>query len=247
MLENKYEDIIKAQKGDKEIMTSLVNNNMGLVYSITKRFQGRGFEMEDLNQIGTLGLIKAIKQFDTSYDVKLSTYCVPYILGEIKRYIRDDGKIKVSRSIKELGMKISVIQKEYLDKKGKEITIEEISKILKVSKEEIAVAIDATSSNVVTSMNEPIYNKNEEKVFVEDTIQSNKNEEVQITDKLCIEQMLKELDSRDREIIILRYFKENTQAQVAKILGISQVQISRIEKKVLLSMRKKLENNKKVC
>lgn len=247
MLENKYEDIIKAKKGDKEIMTSLVNNNMGLVYSITKRFQGRGFEMEDLNQIGTLGLIKAIKQFDTSYDVKLSTYCVPYILGEIKRYIRDDGKIKVSRSIKELATKINIVQKEYFDKKGKEIKIEEIAKILNVSKEEIAAAIDATSNSIVTSINEPICGKNEEEVCIEDTLQSNKNEEAQITDKLCIEQMLKELNPRDKEVIILRYFKENTQIQVAKILGISQVQISRIEKKVLLSMRKMLEENKSVC
>lgn len=119
MFESKYEDIIKAQKGDKDKMASLVNSNMGLVYSITKRFQGRGFEIEDLNQIGTMGLIKAIKQFNTSYKVQLSTYCVPYILGEIKRYIRDDGKIKVSRNIKELSTKINAIQKECLKKRAR--------------------------------------------------------------------------------------------------------------------------------
>lgn len=243
MHDNNYEDIIKAQNGDKEIMASLVKNNMGLVYSITKRFQSRGYEMEDLNQLGTIGLIKAIKQFDTSYDVKLSTYSVPYILGEIKRYIRDDGKIKVSRSIKELAMKIKMIEKEYFDKKGKEITIEELAKILKVSKEEIAVAIDATSSSVVTSINEPIYNKNDEQICIEDMIQSNKNEETEITNKLSLQQLLQELNDRDKEIIILRYFKENTQTQIAKMLGVSQVQVSRIEKKILLDMRRKLQGS----
>ena len=114
MFESKYEDIIAAQKGDENKMASLVSKNMGLVYSITKRFQGRGFEAEDLNQIGTLGLIKAIKQFNTAYNVQLSTYCVPYILGEVKKYVRDDGKIKVSRSVKDLSIKINMVRKEYL-------------------------------------------------------------------------------------------------------------------------------------
>src|SRR5574344_515987 len=134
---NDYEDIIKARNGDKDKMSMLVKNNLGLVYSITKRFQNRGHDMEDLNQIGTIGLIKAIKHFDTNYDVKLSTYAVPYILGEIKRYIRDDGMVKVRRSLKELKIKIEVIKKEYFSKYKKEIKIEEIAKVLKVSKEEI--------------------------------------------------------------------------------------------------------------
>lgn len=117
MFESKYEDIIAAQNGDENKMASLVSKNVGLVYSITKRFQGRGFETEDLNQIGTLGLIKAIKQFNASYNVQLSTYCVPYILGEVKKYVRDDGKIKVSRSVKDLSIKINMVRKEYLKKR----------------------------------------------------------------------------------------------------------------------------------
>lgn len=238
--DNNYNFIIEAQNGNKEIMASLVKNNMGLVYNITRRFQGRGYELEELNQIGVIGLIKAIKNFDTSYDVKLSTYSVPYILGEIKRFIRDDGSIKVSRSIKELGAKINDIKKNYLEKEGREIKVEEIAKILKTSKEDIAAAIDATSSSLVTSLNEPIYENNDGNVCVGDTISSEKNEENEVTNKLTIEKLLDELDDRDKKIIILRYFKGNTQTQVSKILGISQVQISRIEKRLLCQMREKL-------
>ena len=156
MLENSYEDIIAAKLGNQQKMNDIVKRNIGLVYSITKRFQGRGYEIEDLNQIGVMGFIKAIKNFDTSYNVKLSTYCVPYILGEIKRFIRDDGCIKVSRRIKELAIKINQIKKEYCDKKNEDISIEKIAKILNVTKEEVAVAIDATASDVVTSMYESI-------------------------------------------------------------------------------------------
>ena len=238
--DNNYNFIIEAQNGNKEIMASLVKNNMGLVYNITRRFQGRGYELEELNQIGVIGLIKAIKNFDTSYDVKLSTYSVPYILGEIKRFIRDDGSIKVSRSIKELGAKINDIKKNYLEKEGREIKVEEVAKILKTSKEDIAAAIDATSSSLVTSLNEPIYENNDGNVCVGDTISSEKNEENEVTNKLTIEKLLDELDDRDKKIIILRYFKGNTQTQVSKILGISQVQISRIEKRLLCQMREKL-------
>ena len=156
MLENNNDDIIAAKLGDKQKLDDIVKRNMGLVYSITRRFQGRGYEIEDLNQIGVIGFIKAIKNFDTSYNVKLSTYCVPYILGEIKRFIRDDGCVKVSRRVKELAVKIDQIQKEYHNKKNEDISIEKIAEILKVTKEEIAVAIDATANNVVTSMYETV-------------------------------------------------------------------------------------------
>ena len=153
MLESTYENIIKAQQGNTEVLESLVKNNMGLVYNIAKRFVGRGYEIEDLNQIGAMGLVKAIKKFDTNYNVQLSTYAVPFIIGEIKRYIRDDGRIKVSRSIKELAVKINQIQKEAMDKNGEELKVEQIAEILKVSKEEIVLALDANSASVVTSIN----------------------------------------------------------------------------------------------
>lgn len=242
MYENTYEKIAKAQSGDEEAMASLVKNNLGLVYNIAKRFSRRGYELEDLNQIGALGLIKSIKKFDTSFDVQLSTYSVPFIMGEIKRYIRDDGKIKVSRSIKELGAKINQIQKEYYLKNGQDIKIEQIAEILKVPKEDIALAIDANSSAIVTSINEPVYSKDSSKTLnVEDIIPDTKNQEAMINDKLTVNKLIEELQPQEKQIVMMRYYKGSTQTEVAKILGISQVQVSRIEKRILYSMKQKLQ------
>ncbi len=241
MLESTYENIIKAQQGNTEVLESLVKNNMGLVYNIAKRFVGRGYEIEDLNQIGAMGLVKSIKKFDTNYNVQLSTYAVPFIIGEIKRYIRDDGRIKVSRSIKELAVKINQIQKEAMDKNGEELKVEQIAEILNVPKEEIALALDANSASVVTSINEPVYNDKSGKEFcIEDTIASDKDEENKIADKLTIKKLVEELNSQEQEIVMLRYYKGKTQTEVAKKLGISQVQVSRIEKRILYSMKQKL-------
>ena len=242
MYENTYEKIVKAQSGDEEAMASLVKNNLGLVYNIAKRFSGRGYELEDLNQIGALGLIKSIKKFDTSFDVQLSTYSVPFIMGEIKRYIRDDGKIKVSRSIKELGAKINQIQREYYLKNGQDIKIEQIAEILKVTKEDIALAIDANSSAIVTSINEPVYSKESSKTLnVEDIIPDTKNQEAMINDQLTVNKLIEELQPQEKQIVMMRYYKGSTQTEVAKILGISQVQVSRIEKRILYSMKQKLQ------
>lgn len=241
MHENTYDEILKAQNGDEEAMASLVKNNLGLVYNIAKRFTGRGHDIEDLNQIGAVGLIKSIKKFDPTFNVQLSTYSVPFILGEIKRYVRDDGSIKVSRSIKELASKISQIQKEYLTKTGEEIKIEQIAQILKVSKEDIALAIDANSANLVTSLNEPICSESSGKeTLVEDLIPDSKNEETELTNRLTINKLIQELNEQEKNIVILRYYKGNTQMQVAKQLGISQVQVSRIEKRILHNMKQKL-------
>ena len=235
MLESTYENIIKAQQGNTEVLESLVKNNMGLVYNIAKRFVGRGYEIEDLNQIGAMGLVKSIKKFDTNYNVQLSTYAVPFIIGEIKRYIRDDGRIKVSRSIKELAVKINQIQKEAMDKNGEELKVEQIAEILNVPKEEIALALDANS------INEPVYNdKSGKELCIEDTIASDRDEENKIADKLTIKKLVEELNSQEQEIVMLRYYKGKTQTEVAKKLGISQVQVSRIEKRILYSMKQKL-------
>ena len=187
-----------------------------------------------------MGFIKSIKRFDTSLDVKLSTYAVPYMIGEIKRYIRDDGPLKVSRSIKELGIKIRELQKEYLHKKGEEITIEKISQELKVSKEDITLALEAT--NTVDSIESSVYtnHKDGNSISLVETITNTKNEEELITNKLAINQLIENLEKRDKEIILLRFYKEKTQAQVAKILGITQVQVSRIERRILENMRGKL-------
>lgn len=239
MNDENYNDIIAAQNGDKEKLTSLVQNNMGLVYNITRRFNGRGYEMEDLNQIGAMGLIKAIKNFDTSYKVKLSTYSVPYILGEIKRYIRDNGCIKVSRSAKELAVKINIVKNEYYKKHNKEITIDELSKIIKANKEDIVFAINASQTNNIASIDEPINIDGDNRICIADTLQSNKDEEVEITNKLFIQKLINDLNQREQQIIKMRYFEGSTQSEVSKLLGISQVQISRIEKKLLIEMREK--------
>lgn len=199
---------------------------------------GRGYELEDLYQIGVLGFIKSIKKFDTSFDVMLSTYAVPYILGEVKRFIRDDGPVKVSRSIKELGVKIKEIQNEYIMKNGKDIKVEEIAKILKVSKEEIAAALDAAKP--VDSIYDSCFQNDEEGLNLIDKIDSGVNETNKLIDKICITELIEKLGEREKELILLRYYKGKTQTEVAKILGITQVQVSRIEKKVLSSMRLKL-------
>lgn len=159
--DNYVEDITEAQKGNSRAMENLIHNNQGLIWSIVKRFNGRGYELEDLYQVACLGFIKCIKKFDTSFDVRLSTYAVPYILGEIKRFIQDDGPIKVSRSLKELNYKIAIIQNEHLRKKGEDIGIEEIAKELNVSKEEIVMALD--SKNPVSSIYEYTNNHDEER------------------------------------------------------------------------------------
>ena len=240
MYENSISSIKRAQDGDNFEMERLIRENNGLIWSIVKRFMNRGYEADDLYQIGCIGFIKSIKRFDTNFDVKLSTYSVPYILGEIKRFIRDDGPIKVSRSIKELNTKINELKKYYLIKYGREITIEEIKKELKVTKEDILIAMDSVNNvesieNAATSEN-----KDGKKLSIMEKISTGKNEEEIITNKLVIRELIEDLKDRDRQIILLRFFKEKTQTEVANMLGISQVQVSRIEKKVLSNMRKKL-------
>lgn len=213
---------------------------IGLIWSIVKRFNGRGYELDDLYQIGCMGFIKSIKRFDTNFDVKLSTYAVPYMIGEIKKYIRDDGPVKVSRSIKELSMKIKELQREYYYKKGEDITISKISEELKVSKEDVLLAIE--SSNSVDSLEGASYvnHKDGNSINLIEKISNNKDEEELITNKLAIGQLLNSLEKRDKEVILLRYYREKTQAQVAEILGITQVQVSRIERKILHKMKVQL-------
>lgn len=240
MYENDMKIIERAQNGSKEDMTKLIEDNSRLVWSIVRRFNGRGYDIEDLYQIGSIGLIKAIQRFDTSFEVRLSTYAVPYILGEIKRFIRDDGPIKISRSIKELNIKIIELQKEYLNKYGKEITLEQLAKELKTSKEDIAMALD--SARPVNSIEDSQYrdNKTDKTISLIDQISSGKDEENEITNRITIKKLISELKDNEKEVILLRYYKGKTQMQVAKILGITQVQVSRIERKVLDNMKRKL-------
>ena len=236
MYENKVEDILKAQSGNKEIMTKLVTENSNLIWSIVTRFKDRGYEIEDLYQIGCIGFIKSIKRFDTNYEVKLSSYAVPYILGEIKRFIRDDGPVKVSRSIKELSYKIKLIQNEYITKKGRDIQIEELAKLLKVSKEDIVIAMD--SNNTVESIDRKVNDSDD--LTIMDKLKSNVDQEKDIVNKITIKTLIEGLDEKSKKIIMLRYYRGKTQSQVAELLGVTQVQVSRLEKKILSSMKHKL-------
>ena len=238
MYEIKTEDLLKAKNNDDKAMTDIIESNSGLLWSIVKRFLGRGYEGEELYQIACIGFIKAIKRFDLNYEVKLSTYAVPYILGEIKRFIRDDGPIKISRSIKELAMKIKDIQKEHLSKKGEEISICEIASILRVSKEEVAVALD--SLRPLESINEENYENDTGGEAKITKIDNGENQTEKLINKMCLEDLIKNLNEREQKIIKLRYYNEKTQTEVAKILGITQVQVSRLEKKILLNMREKI-------
>ena len=186
-----------------------------------------------------MGFIKSIKRFDTSYDVKLSTYAVPYILGEIKKFIRDDGIIKISRSVKELNAKISRLEEEHMRKTGENISLKELEKALKISKEEIIVALEAKAP--VESIYKEEGQNDDKGTKIIDKFPAVENEENNIINKLTISQLIEKLEPKERQIIILRFYKNRTQAQVGEALGISQVQVSRIEKSILNKMRMNLE------
>ncbi len=238
MYEIHTKDIIAAQNKSDEAMTKIIESNTGLIWSIVNRFTGRGYSKEELYQIGSIGFIKAVQRFDTNFDVKISTYAVPYIMGEIKRFLRDDGPIKLSRSIKELANKIREAQREYINKYGEEPTIIELSKRIGVPKEEIIQTLDAVRP--VESIDEDAYQEDNDGETKISRISNNKDETGMLINKLCVKQLIKDLNEREQQIILLRYYKEKTQTEVAKILGITQVQVSRIEKKVLENMRNKI-------
>lgn len=227
-----------AKEGDHEAQSKIVENNIGLIWSIVKKFSNRGYEMDDLFQIGSIGLMQAIKKFDFSYDVMFSTYAVPMIIGEIKRFLRDDGIIKVSRSIKETSNKAKVVREIMGKELGREPTIGEISERLGVAVEELAMAMDAGMSP--ESLYTPLYESESNPILLIDRVSQNESQETKIIDKIALNEMLNSLEIRERKVILLRYFKEKTQTQVAKILGISQVQVSRIEKRILEQMRRKI-------
>jgi len=223
--------ISKAQLGDVEAQNFLIENNIGLVRSVVKRFLNRGCEYDDLIQIGCIGLLKAIKKFDASFNVKFSTYAIPMIIGEIKRFLRDDGIIKVSRNLKELAYKANVMKENIEKTIGREPTISELAVALDIPREDLVLALDST--NVTHYLYETIHQDDGSPVLLIDKISCDEAQDNYVVDKIALRQMLQMLDARERQIIMLRYFKDKTQCQVASILGISQVQVSRIEKKVL--------------
>ena len=230
--------ISKSQDGDIDAESYIVSQNLGLVRSVVKRFLNRGCEYEDLVQIGCIGLLKAIKKFDSSYNVRFSTYAIPMIIGEIKRFLRDDGIIKVSRSLKEIAMKANAYKENIEKNFGREPTISELAAELDIAAEDLIIAMD--SINSTQSLYDIIHQDDGSPVLLIDKIQNENLEDIDMIDKIALKEVLATLDPRERQIIMLRYFSENTQCQVADTLGISQVQVSRIEKRILEKLRKRI-------
>lgn len=229
-----------AKAGDEVAMNRLIEMNLPLVSSLSKKFLNRGYDYEDIFQIGSIGLVKAIKNFDASFNVKFSTYAVPMIVGEIKRFLRDDGMIKVSRNIKSLARKIHFDKEELTKQLDREPTIEELSEYSGIEKEDLVFAVESASS--LQYLYDTIHQDDGAPVLLIDKLSKKGVEDNDMIDKIALKEALRSLDEKSRQIIMLRYFKDKTQVQVAKMLGISQVQVSRIEKKVLNVMRDKLQD-----
>ena len=238
---NDNTELIKlAKSGNDEAMNKLVEVNTPLVSSICKKFMNRGYEYEDIFQIGSMGLVKAINNFDSSFNVKFSTYAVPMIIGEIKRFLRDDGMIKVSRNTKILAKKLHYDKETLVKELNREPTIDELAAFSNVDKEDIVFALE--SVNNMQYLYDTIHQDEGTPVLLIDKLSESPDEDNNMIDKIALREAINSLDIKSKEIIMLRYFKDKTQIQVAKMLGISQVQVSRIEKKVLVLMRKYLED-----
>lgn len=228
--------IEKAQNGDMKAQEILVSHNLGLVRSMINRFANRGYEKEDLFQLGCIGLIKAIKKFDSSYEVKFSTYAVPMIVGEIKRFLRDDGIIKVSRNLKQTASKVKVAKEKLFKELGREATLQEIADDLNIEKEEIVMALDSNAHPEY--LFDIIHHDDGSPIYLMDKISKDDSlNDTEVIDRILLQDTLAKLEPRERQIILLRYFKDKTQTEIAEVLGISQVQVSRIEKKVLQIMK----------
>lgn len=231
--------IKRSQQGDREAQEIMVKSNIGLVSSIIKKFLNRGYEYEDLFQIGCIGLIKAIKNFNPDFNVRFSTYAVPMIMGEIKRFLRDDGIIKVSRNLKETAKKIKQAKERLTKEYGRDATIQEIASELCITSEDVVLGLE--SLYTPEYLYETIHQDDGSPVLLIDKISEEKDYGNDVVDKVALKDIINSLDPRARQIIILRYFKDMTQSQISEILGISQVQVSRIEKRVLEHMRKTMK------
>ena len=230
--------IIKSQQGDKEARDTIFEENAGLVYSVAKRFLGRGVEMEDLVQIGSIGLLKAIDHFDRSYDVRFSTYAVPMILGEIRRYLRDDGILKVSRSLKENCVRIYSAREKLEKELGREPVLEEIAAATELSVEEALISLESGAE--VESLHKIIYQGDGNDISLMDRLQEKENGQDLALNRIFLDEILQKLKVKERQLIYMRYFKDMTQTEIAAELGISQVQVSRMEKRILKQLKEQL-------
>ncbi|MGD6774894.1 RNA polymerase sporulation sigma factor SigF [Sutcliffiella horikoshii] len=236
--DHEVKELIKrSQSGEQEARDTIVQKNMRLVWSVVQRFMNRGYEPDDLFQIGCIGLLKSVDKFDLSYDVKFSTYAVPMIIGEIQRFIRDDGSVKVSRSLKEVANKIRKAKDELSKRYGRVPTINEIAEVLEITAEEVVLAQEA--ARAPSSIHETVYENDGDPITLLDQIAD--HSEHRWFDKIALKEAIEELDEREKLIVYLRYYKDQTQTEVAQRLGISQVQVSRLEKKILQQMKDRMD------
>ena len=234
-MDHTAELIEKAHQGDADARALLVEENVGLVWCIVRRYSGRGTEAEDLFQIGSIGLLKAIDKFDLTYDVRFSTYAVPMISGEIRRFLRDDGMLKVSRYLKEISCKACQAKEEFTKKYNREPTIRELSEISGIGKEELVEAMEASAE--VESLHRPVYKKDGSEVELLEKLEKEEKTEEKIINQMFLYSLLEKLGKEERQLIYLRYFENKTQSETGKRLGMSQVQVSRLEKKILKRMK----------
>ena len=234
--EEKQELFIKIKNGDNLAREQFINGNLKLVLSVVQRFGGRGESPDDLFQVGCIGLIKSIDNFDLSQNVQFSTYAVPMIIGEIRRYLRDNNSIRVSRSIRDLAYKAIQAKEKITKETGKEATVEQIAKEVGVSKEEIVVSLDAIQDPI--SLQEPVYKDGTENIFVMDQVRDTKNTDEKWTENLSLAEAMKRLTKREKEIVNKRFFMGKTQVEVANEIGISQAQVSRLEKNAISRIKK---------
>jgi len=227
--------IARAQAGDDSAAEQLIQENNGLIWSVVKKFSKRGHELDDLYQIGAIGLLKCIRKFDTSFDVKFSTYAIPMIIGEIKRFLRDDGMIKVSRPMKEIATKARYVTEMLTAKLGRQPTVNELATEMNISTEELVVAMEAGMD--VESLHATVYQGDGNPIFLIDKLAKNQDEGDKVVNYLALKELISRLKPKERQVIFLRYFQDKTQMEVAKAIGVSQVQVSRIEKKVLQSLK----------
>lgn len=235
--------IRQAQKGNKQIRDELVAENVGLVYLVLKRFSGRGHDMEELFQIGAIGLLKAVERFDLSRDLAFSTYAVPMIMGEIKRFLRDDGIIHISRQVKDNARKIAAVREQLIKTTSREPTLQELEEATELTSEEIMLAIESQAE--VDSISRPMGNGAEDGrgLTLEDQLEDHSHTEEHIINQITVQQLLGKLEEKERKLVELRYMEGKTQAEVAQALGMNQVAVSRLEKKILLHLRHELTYN----
>ncbi|GIN38246.1 MULTISPECIES: RNA polymerase sporulation sigma factor SigF [Heyndrickxia] len=236
--DQEVKDLIKrSQAGNQEARDEIVEKNIRLVWSVVQRFLNRGYEPDDLFQIGCIGLLKSVDKFDLSYDVKFSTYAVPMIIGEIQRFLRDDGTVKVSRSLKEIGNRIRKAKDLLTKDLGRVPTVNEIADYLEITAEDVIMAQEA--SRTPSSIHETVYENDGDPITLLDQI-ADQNDQKWF-DKIALKEAIRGLDDRERLIVYLRYYKDQTQSEVAERLGISQVQVSRLEKKILEQMKDRMD------